>query len=411
MHLKSTYIKNCLTVFFLCAAFKGITQTCDINLTDTAIRNKLDYSHDTIRNFSIPEFTHFYDNVNFSTAKFLKSTDFELATFSEDADFTDATFSKSTDFSEVTFVKDAPFMHATFSNDANFENAIFSAYEDFSEVTFLKDAAFFNVTFKKNLFLGLLKISDSTEFYFRDTRLPDTLDFSNNSKIYNEIDFTTANFTDSSRYDYKADTVKPVLIYLYRTDISKLHLDYVHFKLLFSNPASRWGKHDSISNDEKESMYEALLNSFKAHGQEESIKLCDIEYQTFKWNHSWASFFPCIPYYWNHFGYDKQWVFYWTFWFIVGFTLITCIWIGYLNTQVYKVENIPPSFRNFGNRLWFSFIYTSTVFFRLTLKIEKINFERKWGTVYLILMYTVGLVCLAYMANFVLQKNRKMNSE
>lgn len=75
----------------------------------------------------------------------------------------------------------------------------------------------------------------------------------------------------------------------------------------------------------------------------------------------------------------------------------------YLNTKVYTVENIPPSLKILAT-VWFSFIYTSTVFFRLTLKIENIKFEKKLGTTYLILMYTVGLICLAYMANFVLQK-------
>lgn len=99
-------------------------------------------------------------------------------------------------------------------------------------------------------------MSDSTEFEFYNTRFPDTLDFSNNSKIYNKIDFTTADFTDSSRYDYKVHDVKPVSIYLYKTDISKLHLDYIHFKLLLPD-STLYDYEDAkklISIDEREGM-------------------------------------------------------------------------------------------------------------------------------------------------------------
>jgi hypothetical protein len=62
------------------------------------------------------------------------------------------------------------------------------------------------------------------------------------------------------------------------------------------------------------------------------------------------------------------------------------------------------SFDDFGNRIWYSLMFTSTVFFLLTLKIENIYFKEKRGTFYLFIVYTSGLLCLAYIANFVLQK-------
>lgn len=55
-------------------------------------------------------------------------------------------------------------------------------------------------------------------------------------------------------------------------------------------------------------------------------------------------------------------------------------------------------------RLWFSFIYTCTIFFPLFLKIDKIKYRHKLMVFYIFLVYTAGLVCVGYMANFVVQK-------
>ena len=59
---------------------------------------------------------------------------------------------------------------------------------------------------------------------------------------------------------------------------------------------------------------------------------------------------------------------------------------------------------NLGRRLWYAFVYSANIFFRLTLKVEDLQYNRIWATLYVMIMYTLGLVCLAYMANFVLQK-------
>jgi hypothetical protein len=429
------------------------------SLSDTVVTHAIDYSNDTIEQYKIwspfrfaqeVKFTKaifldtlYWNRVNFKKdidlreAKFLNSVtisgsnfldmaDFAGANIDSGARFSDSHFNGFTNFSGISFKIYADFRNAEFRgfytrfdsdtfdivdftnaffyNDIDFRNSYFSYSANFDGAHLLGHVDFSFAKFNDNLQLASLTMNDSTDINFTNTCFPDIIDFSFNANINNEIDFTKANFSDSNRFDYKTKKVKPTFVFLYKTNVSKLHLDYVHYKLYLPDSTISNNNKIFITTEEKQEMYQALLTNFKNHGQEESYKLCDIDYQRFKWSHSWASFLLCMPYYWNHFGYDKQMVFKWTFWFILGFTLVTCIFIGYLNTQVYKVENIPPSFRNFGNRLWFSFIYTSTVFFRLTLKIEKINFERKWGTVYLILMYTIGLICLAYMANFVLQK-------
>lgn len=74
MQLKANYIKNCITVFFLCIAFKGIAQreTDDINLYDIAIHTEINYAFRTVRNFRIHNLTHFYNSVLLNPRHFHK---------------------------------------------------------------------------------------------------------------------------------------------------------------------------------------------------------------------------------------------------------------------------------------------------------------------------------------------------
>jgi len=87
-----------------------------------------------------------------------------------------------------------------------------------------------------------------------------------------------------------------------------------------------------------------------------------------------------------------------------------------LTRTVYSIENIPDlapivtykksvnKYRLYRRRLWYSFTYTATIFFLLSLKVEKIKFKNKRGVLYLMLIYLAGILCLAYMANYIIQK-------
>jgi uncharacterized protein YjbI with pentapeptide repeats len=386
-----------------------------------------------LANFTLARF----DSVTFLNTIFDSEAVFDSSKFSDWSSFNDATFYSLSSFFNVDFKTGKPDMsgladcnfintqfydsaffgsskfHLTDINNAQFYNYASFYSSRFDTSAFFMNTRFVNATFSRDTISGMIYFDSARmgkKCYFSDlnfgnkgglsfykTILPDTLDFYYNNAIPGIINLTEANFTDSAYFKGAKAGYKKHNIDLYKTDISKFKLDYIHFRLYFD-------PRDEMSNEDKEIVYEGLLTNFKTNGQEESYKLLDIEYRQFRWNNSWASFLPCIPYYWNHFGYDKQFIFLWTFIFVIVFTLVTLFMIEYLNDEVYKVEGIPPSFKNFSSRLWYSFIYTSSVFFRLTLKIENINFEKRSGTVYLIVMYTLGLICLAYMANFVLQK-------
>jgi len=333
-------------------------------------------------------YVKFSNTANFSNAQFLGKAHFSGAGFINGADFVNTQFLDQALFSGTTFINGADFDNAKFSKKAYFQDSNFSEYTDFDDVKFSNGADFTAARFSKNTDFSravfapknILKLTnvfskDSTDFIFFQTIFPDTILFEDNDNIKHEVNFTNANFTDSTRYDRKSKLNRPILISLSGSNIAKLHLDYLHFKLFLPR---------SII-DENASVYEAMLNNFKTNGQTESYQLLDIEYQEFKWHNSlWTRYLVWIPEYWWNFGYDKELVFLWTFVFLVIFTSLSYFFIYDLNTKVYPVDKIPAftywepklSVKKFWQRLWFSLMYTSIIFFKLSLDIKKLEFKK-----------------------------------
>jgi len=352
---------------------------------------------------------------------FQLALDKALDTINEPIKFSRATVFGILDFSQKHFKQKVEFRKCTFEDQINADISIFDDQVVFDScrltnvrITFSgfnQNVEFANCRFKQFLYLMNLHFKNKGSFDFTGSILPDTIYFGYNSNLLQTVNFASTNFIDSSRFDYENGKPKKILIFLTGTDISKLRLDYIHFKLFFQDSPILTVKTQQ-DYDEEEGVYEALLANFKANGQNESFKLLDVEYQEFKWSGSWASNLVWLPKLWWNWGYDKEYIFIWVIVCNLFFTILTYLFINYLNTKVYLMKNIPhdPRWRkvfsldDFGNRLWYSFVYTSTTFFRLTLKVDEINFQRRCGAVYLMIVYTLGLVCLAYMANFVLQR-------
>jgi len=336
----------------------------------------------------------FQQMVFFDSVQFDKMTSFSSANFNEGAEAINSIFNDYNDFTSATFSKGVDFTGSKFKHQTDFSGSNFLSTVDFSDVEFDRKISFTNLQFYPG-----------TQLIFEGTSLPDTIDFSfNTQKINNEIDLTVAKFTDGGQFPEK-----PHFIIFYKTDISRFHLDYIHFRLLV--PDSIRSPEDKtlirVSDDEKESMYESLLNNFNLHGQKESYRKLDIEYRRFKFYKKWWS----VPFYWIdliwwNFGYNKELVFLWTLFLALLFTTINYPRLKHLNENVYTVDKIPEDFSQIGGsrKYWYSFVYTSVIFFKVTMNTEKLKFNHIGGTIYILLIYTSGLLCLAYMANFIIQK-------
>jgi hypothetical protein len=214
--------------------------------------------------------------------------------------------------------------------------------------------------------------------------------------------------------DARFDPSKVHLIYLNKTDLSKLHLDYIHFKLLFFDPKDRTHQ-DSSSDEDKEIVYEGLLHNFQAAGQSDSYEILDVEYRTWLWGKKMGQlkWLPDPRRWWWYYGFRKEWVFFWALFFVGFFSVINYYRLNDLNQNVYQLADIPVlpklgsepfSWKRAKTRFWYSIVYTSSIFFRLTINVDKIRFNRAAAAFYILVIYVLGVVCLAYMANFVIQK-------
>lgn len=284
----------------------------------------------------------------------------------------------------------AVFDSTTFGGGVSFDGAEMNDTLSFYQNTFTDDVSFDDAKLPGFFNLSDLTISDTAHITFVRTILPDTFSFGYNSNIP-EIDLT---YCSGIRH---ADVCH---IFLYHTDISKLKLDYIHFKLYFHN-----FRGDEIDDESKEVVYESLLKNFKDRGQNESFRLLDIEYQDFKLAHSSLSFLRWLPKYWWNYGYNKELVFKWAALFLLIFSIINFVFLGYFNRDVYPISYVStPNLRKPLLRLWYAFVYSSSIFWGVSIKLENMKFDRVFSCIYILLFYTLGIICLAYMANFVLQK-------
>ena len=241
----------------------------------------------------------------------------------------------------------APVLFATDSiNSLDLSSSIFHSEFTFTGNYVNENLSFANDTFYKTFRLNNISLGKNGQIIFNNTLLPDTLDFSSNERISNQVDLLVADFSDTARYDTAQKIYKkPHYINLYKSDISKFHLDYFHFRLYFP---------PDLNLDERNSVYEALLNNFKTRGQDDSYEKLDIEYKAYKYLHTpnkhWLNY---IDKWWWNYGYDKDLVFVHAAFFLIFFTFITFIILGFLNDEVYSMDDIkytiPLSMQKYRN--------------------------------------------------------------
>jgi hypothetical protein len=357
-----------------------------------------------------------------SSRRHLIKANFEGNVFTGDAYFKQTVFSDTTNFASTTFFC-ADFGADTFNNPVSFNSAVFKGRVNFSSACFKDDADFTAATFDSVVSFMSARFSHIAHFEnlhfagkntldFTKTHLPDTLDFSDNAALENEINLLAAQFDSANSKRIYVEFSGPGMI----SDISRFHMDYMHFKLYFDS---------STTDEQKNLVYQKLLKNFRDRGQEESYEILDIEYSTYKIERRLGmfSFLSAVPYHWNHFGYSKGMVFCWTASFLLLFSFLTYFQIHRLNgfddengknaeTATYRINSIPQIGRNrkvckndpyyLRKRIWYSFVYTSEVFFHIVIKMENLEFSTSWWrALYILMIYSAGILCLAYMANFI----------
>ncbi len=187
--------------------------------------------------------------------------------------------------------------------------------------------------------------------------------------------------------------------------VKSLHFSYSNIRLAF-NTENLYEYNLNI--------YEKFLQKYKEAGAIVSIENLDIEYKSFvDKNNGYIGYFKYIvsSMWWNY-GYSKEYIFLWTFSFFILFSIINhTIGFNYFNNNIYRHSNFSRNiaFSKLG-KIWYSALYTSIVFFGLKFDVEKVhhdanrNWKNRLSLFWLFFNYIIGLFCLAYLVNFVIQK-------
>lgn len=172
------------------------------------------------------------------------------------------------------------------------------------------------------------------------------------------------------------------------------------------------------SSDAVNFMYENLIAMQEEQGYKEGQKKLDIEYKDFQLRNYWRLDLFFSKHWWNY-GYDKERIFLWTARFFLLFLLINLVLWRYFYRTVYSIEVLKPFIEpGYGenpgklNRLFYymlgSLFYSFLIFFGVKLDVSNFRMKRNIVSVisvaYLYTFYIIGIVCLVFIANYVLLK-------
>jgi hypothetical protein len=269
----------------------------------------------------------------------------------------------------------------------------FDSFADFSKDVFDSAAGFSGLQF------GTRASFQNSQFYgpvyFSGNILPDTLDFRFVRQIANEIDFT----------DWRPPlSGKKCLLALNGTILSKIRLNMNLFSLWFP---------DSVTIDEKESVYQGVLKKLKDDGFLDSFEKLDIEFREFQYDNSnWfdRNIVASIQRVWSNYGYNKELIFLWSVGFLILFSGVNLRLFPNLYTiyPIPAVGHLGP--QELIGRRWVyvlqTVVYTVIVFFGLKLDLGRVKSDTVWQHpilfIYLFVIYVSGLICLGFIANLIL---------
>ncbi len=206
---------------------------------------------------------------------------------------------------------------------------------------------------------------------------------------------------------------KPCEIFFYETDISNFNLDYRNFHLLdtcygFKIPVS-----------EMLELYTELLEMQKRKGYTEGYVKLDQEIREFKYLHT-HEFLGTVRNWidknWWGYGYAKYLIFKNSIFLLFIFSFLNFFVFRKLSRETYIIEEVVLAYdkisRKYINKpitrilrhLVYCFIYTSYIFWGWKLDLSKLKLANLWLACWIILQYLIGIICLAYLANYVITR-------
>lgn len=200
-----------------------------------------------------------------------------------------------------------------------------------------------------------------------------------------------------------------VELLLITKELSEYSIPFDRVTLVFNN------KYFEEVPDHANSLFQQLLAQTKNSGESQNYQALDLQYQKFYHHDYMDSAFGPFLYWinknWWNFGYEKPLMLRGIFIILLTFVLINFFVLQRLTTEVYEIKGIKDQLQNddgepvrlgIAKRMWLSIYYTAIVFFGMKMEISSFHFNRFRLVGYIFLIYGVGIICLAFLANWIL---------
>jgi len=259
---------------------------------------------------------------------------------------------------------------------------------------FLTNLSFDNCRISGAIDLSGCSFLGNSRLILEGTRLPDTLNLQG-THLGGPLDLTNTR---------AAGTGRVCEINLLNTDVDKIKMIYSNFHLYFPDHMA-----DSVQyRDQVSSTYQNLLANFKKNGFDDSYRQLDIEFKDWQ---SRSDYFTRLDQIWWRYGYEKTRILGWVVLFVMVFGLLNSFFYKSL-METYTINElksdmyVPSRYYTLRmlQRYGISCLYTSFIFFKLSLDFDKLKVKNLKMLFLILLQYGIGLICTAYLLNWIISK-------
>jgi|GEM_PF-3478182 len=329
----------------------------------------------------------FFDRFQFSFSKILTGANwFVNNTFNKAAVFYNSSFGGKTYFDSSDFKGDAIFENDSFHKDVNFKYTKFNKLANFNSTIFNGQ-----VDFSHAQFLG--KVS------FRNTHFLDHIDLSYLNIPHGQINLNHAKSIIPGHKLY---------LNIMHSDISKINFSYKKFRLYFPS---------HVSFEERVQVYTKLLAKYKQLGMRYSYEKLYVEYEQYKLLAKNKFIHNYISKIWWNYGLDKNKIFTWFLFFMLGLTIINSFYYDALvatyfnvpflnkstNTPITDKNCVIKYIYNFPQSLLLTFFFVFATFLSILISHTRV-FKSGYFPVniYVILINSIGYVFIMFFIDIIL---------
>jgi hypothetical protein len=200
---------------------------------------------------------------------------------------------------------------------------------------------------------------------------------------------------------------KKIILILKNLDFNRLKIPLDRFKIVIDS---------AQSYENQVILYQLVIKGYANAGLSESVEELDKKFQALKLLHNHHPILNWISKNWWDYGYNKGQVFFIACWAFLAFFIINIVLFKSL-THVYyppkieeyiaRVKEKTSSSNRLINIILISpgiFLYTAYIFWGLKLDLKELNIKNWLAMAMILTEYVFGIICLAYLANYVITK-------